>query len=80
VPDIVWPFAETPVPHGFSGRVPVVFLHPFPGADGIGRPLLRRAAEADVLFRCARGDAQDLNDAAHRVEDRTDLGVLLFCL
>lgn len=40
--------AEAPVEHGFAERVPVVFLHPFPGSDGIGRPLLRRAAEADV--------------------------------
>ncbi|MEI6235354.1 MAG: hypothetical protein WCT04_20040 [Planctomycetota bacterium] len=39
---------DAPLPHGFDGRVPVVFLHPFPGADGIGRPLLRRAAESDV--------------------------------
>lgn len=39
--------AEAPVPHGFS-RVPVVFLHPFPGRDGVGRSLLARAAEADV--------------------------------
>ncbi|HLX60164.1 MAG TPA: hypothetical protein VKX17_02665 [Planctomycetota bacterium] len=40
--------AETPLAHGFADRVPVVFLHPFPGADGIGRPILRRAAESDV--------------------------------
>lgn len=40
--------AESPVPHGFTDRVPVVFLHPFPGADGIGRPVLRRSAESDV--------------------------------
>ncbi|MCW8133078.1 MAG: hypothetical protein KIS92_22215 [Planctomycetota bacterium] len=39
--------AETPIAHGF-GRVPVAFCHPFPGADGIGRPLLARAAEADI--------------------------------
>ena len=39
---------DAPLAHGFDGRVPVVFLHPFPGADGIGRPLLRRAAESDV--------------------------------
>jgi len=40
-------FAETPVKHGF-GEVPVAFLHPFPARDGIGRPILQRAAEADV--------------------------------
>ncbi len=40
--------AEAPLVHGFTDRVPVVFLHPFPGADGIGRPILRRAAESDV--------------------------------
>ena len=40
--------ADEPLPHGFTDRVPVVFLHPFPGADGIGRPILRRAAESDV--------------------------------
>jgi len=40
--------AAEPVEHGFNGRVPVVFLHPFPGADGIGRPILQRAAEADI--------------------------------
>ncbi len=39
--------AHTPTPHGF-GAVPVVFLHPFPARDGIGRPVLQRAAEADV--------------------------------
>jgi hypothetical protein len=39
---------QAPVAHGFRDRVPVVFLHPFPGADGIGRPILQRAAEADV--------------------------------
>lgn len=39
--------ADTPVPHGFD-RVPVAFVHPFPGDDGIGRPILRRIAEADV--------------------------------
>ena len=38
---------DAPLAHGFE-RVPVVFLHPFSGADGIGRPLLRRAAESDV--------------------------------
>jgi hypothetical protein len=41
-------FADSPVEHGFANTVPVVFLHPFPSADGIGRPLLQRAAEADV--------------------------------
>ena len=41
-------FTEPPVPHSFADRVPVVFVHPFPGPDGIGRPLLRRAAESDV--------------------------------
>jgi len=40
--------SDAPVEHGFNGRVPVVFLHPFPGADGIGRPILQRAAEADI--------------------------------
>jgi len=40
--------AAEPIEHGFKGRVPVVFLHPFPGADGIGRPILQRAAEADI--------------------------------
>ena len=39
--------AETPVAHGF-GEVPVVFLHPFPAQDGIGRSLLLRSAEADI--------------------------------
>ncbi len=39
--------AESPVAHGF-GEVPVVFLHPFPAQDGIGRSLLLRAAEADI--------------------------------
>ena len=40
--------AEPPVAHGFRDRVPVVFLHPFAADDGIGRPILQRAAEADV--------------------------------
>lgn len=39
--------AEAPVAHGL-GRVPVAFCHPFPGSDGVGRPLLARAAEADI--------------------------------
>ena len=39
--------AEEPVAHGF-GEVPVVFLHPFPAADGIGRSMLLRSAEADI--------------------------------
>jgi hypothetical protein len=39
--------AESPVAHG-CGCVPVVFLHPFPAQDGIGRPVLQRAAEADI--------------------------------
>lgn len=38
---------EAPAAHGF-GRVPVAFCHPFPGSDGVGRPLLARAAEADI--------------------------------
>jgi hypothetical protein len=41
-------FAETPVAHGFANTVPVAFLHPFPANDGIGRPMLQRAAEADI--------------------------------
>jgi hypothetical protein len=40
--------AETPIAHGFLDTVPVVFLHPFPAQDGIGRPILQRAAEADI--------------------------------
>jgi hypothetical protein len=40
--------AAEPQAHGFSGRVPVCFLHPFPGQDGVGRPILQRAAEADI--------------------------------
>lgn len=44
-----WRSAEdAPLAHGFADRVPVVFVHPFPGADGIGRPILRRVAESDV--------------------------------
>ncbi|GMV78861.1 MAG: hypothetical protein AMXMBFR7_00450 [Planctomycetota bacterium] len=39
--------AEAAAAHGL-GRVPVALAHPFPGADGIGRPLLARAAEADI--------------------------------
>ncbi|HYF49507.1 MAG TPA: hypothetical protein VEJ63_08880 [Planctomycetota bacterium] len=39
--------AEPPIAHGFA-EVPVAFLHPFPAQDGIGRPILQRAAEADV--------------------------------
>jgi len=39
--------AEPPLPNAFDG-VPVTFLHPFPAQDGIGRPILQRAAEADV--------------------------------
>lgn len=39
---------DTPKPHGFNDRVPVVFVHPFPGDDGIGRPILRRIAESDI--------------------------------
>ena len=40
--------AETPVTHGFANAGPGIFLHPFPAKDGIGRPILQRAAEADV--------------------------------
>lgn len=39
---------DAPVPHGFAGRVPVVFCHPFPHSDGLGRPVLRRMAESDI--------------------------------
>ncbi|HEY3323172.1 MAG TPA: hypothetical protein VGP72_22150 [Planctomycetota bacterium] len=39
--------AEEPVAHGFNS-VPVAFLHPFPGPDGIGRSMLLRSAEADI--------------------------------
>lgn len=39
--------AAAPAPHGL-GRVPVAFCHPFPGGDGVGRPLLARSAEADI--------------------------------
>ncbi|HYG77801.1 MAG TPA: hypothetical protein VEK08_22535 [Planctomycetota bacterium] len=40
-------YADEPIAHGF-GEVPVVFLHPFPAADGIGRSMLLRSAEADI--------------------------------
>ncbi|MCY3018238.1 MAG: hypothetical protein NTW87_04295 [Planctomycetota bacterium] len=40
--------AAEPIRHGLADTVPVVFLHPFPAQDGIGRPVLQRAAEADI--------------------------------
>lgn len=39
---------DAPAPHGFADRVPSVFCHPFPDADGIGKPILRRMAESDI--------------------------------
>lgn len=51
-PIITSPGAQS---HGF-GRVPVATLHPFPGIDGIGRPIVRRLAESDITATRALSD------------------------